>query len=57
MKKLGVLVLSHLIFYLVGSFIAWDINPLHWWLFTSSFGRVLFLLFEIYGIGNFLADD
>lgn len=57
MKKLGMFISVHLILYLLGSFIAWDLNPLHWWLFTSSFGRVIFLIFEIYGIGNYLSED
>ena len=57
MKKLGVFVLVHSIFYLIGSFIAWDFNPLNWWLFTSWGGRCLFLFFEIYGVGNYLLDD
>ena len=57
MKKLGAFVLVHLIFYLIGSFIAWDLNPLDWWLFTSWVGRVLILFFEIYVIGNYLLDN
>jgi hypothetical protein len=57
MKKLGVLILVHLLFYLLGSFIAWDLNPLNWWLFTSWFGRILFLIFEFYGVGNYLIED
>jgi hypothetical protein len=57
MKKLGVLILVHLLFYLLGSFIAWDLNPLNWWLFTSWFGRILFLIFEFYGVGNYLVED
>ena len=57
MKKLGTFVLVHSIFYLIGSFIAWDLNPLNWWLFTSWVGRALFLFFEIYGVGNYLSED
>jgi hypothetical protein len=57
MKKLGTLISIHLIFYFIGSFIAWDLNPLNWWLFTSWFGRVLILFFEIYGVGNYLSED
>jgi hypothetical protein len=33
------------VYYLIGSFIAWDFNPLHWWLFTSTFGRILGIIF------------
>jgi hypothetical protein len=57
MGKLVMLILVHLLFYLFGSFIAWDFNPLNWWLFTSWVGRGLFLIFEIYGVGNYLSDD
>jgi hypothetical protein len=57
MKKLGTLISIHLIFYFIGSFIAWDFNLLNWWLFTSWVGRILFLIFEIYGVGNYLAED
>lgn len=57
MKKLGVFLLVHSIFYLIGCFIAWDINPLNWWLFTSWVGRCLFLIFEICVIANYLLDD
>jgi len=56
MKKLGAFISIHLIFYLLGSFIAWDLNPLNWWLLTSSFGRVLFLIIELCWIGNNLED-
>lgn len=31
-------------YYLVGSFIAWDFNPLNWWIFTSVFGRIIGIL-------------
>jgi len=57
MKKLGAFVLVHSIFYLIGGFIAWDLNPPNWWVFTSWVGRVLFLFFEIYVVGNYLLED
>ena len=57
MKKLGEFVLVHFIFYLIGCFIAWDFNLFNWWLFTSSVGRIFFLIFEIIGISNFLMED
>ena len=41
------LVISNGIFYLLGSFIAWDWNPYHWWAFTTTFGRVLMVIVEI----------
>jgi len=57
MKKLVEFLLVHSIFYLIGSFISWDLNPLNWWVFTSWVGRVLFLFFEIYVVGNYLLED
>ena len=57
MKKLGAFLLIHSVIYLIGCFIAWDINPLNWWLFNTSIGRIFFLVFEIIGIGNYLLDD
>jgi hypothetical protein len=57
MKELGTFLLAHLIFYLIGSFIAWDWNPLHWWILTSPIGRILFLLFEMTCIFNYLSED
>ena len=41
------LVISNGIYYLLGSFIAQDLNPNHWWMFTSTFGRVLMVFFEV----------
>ena len=41
------LVIANGIFYLLGSFIAWDFNPFHWWAFTSTFGRVLMVIVEV----------
>lgn len=57
MKKLGTFILVHSIVYLLGSFIAWDLNPLNWWLFTSWVGRVLFVIFELGCIFNILLED
>jgi hypothetical protein len=49
-------ILAHIVFYLLGSFIAWDLNPMHWWMFTSSIGRILFIIWEIFVI-NASFDD
>lgn len=57
MIKLAGFILVHLVFYLMGSFIAWDFNPLNWWLFQSWVGRVIFLMVEIFGISNYLAEN
>jgi len=45
------------ILYLICAFIAWDSNPLNWWLFRTSIGRLvaaIILLFTI--VGNFIAN-
>lgn len=57
MIKLAGFIVVHLVFYLMGSFIAWDFNPLNWWLFQSWGGRVIFLMVEIFGISNYLAEN
>jgi hypothetical protein len=41
------LVIANGIYYLLGSFIARDLNFHHWWMFTSTFGRVLMVFFEV----------
>jgi hypothetical protein len=40
------------VYYLIGSFVAWDWNPTNWWLFTSVWGRVIFVLLEISVLAN-----
>jgi len=57
MKEIAGFIFLHLVVYLIGSFIAWDWNPLHWWIFTSSFGRILFLIFEMTCFFNYLSED
>jgi hypothetical protein len=39
---------GNLFWYLVGSFIAFDLNPANWWLINSTFGRILLVFFEIF---------
>ena len=41
--RLLVTIAIHIFLYLIGSFIAWDFNPLHWWVFTATRGSVLFV--------------
>ena len=40
--RILVTIAIHIFLYLIGSFIAWDFNPLHWWLFTATWSRILF---------------
>ena len=37
----------NLFFYLIGSFIARDWNPSNWLLFTTVWGRILFIVVEM----------
>jgi len=39
--KLFIFVATLALWYLLGAFIAFDYNPLHWLLFTTWWGRVL----------------
>lgn len=41
--RILVTIAIHIFLYLIGSFIAWNFNPLHWWLFTTTWGRILFV--------------
>ena len=41
------LVIANGVFYLLGSFIAWDFDPFHWWAFTTTVGRVLMVIVEV----------
>ena len=46
------MILLNLLFYIIGAFVALDLNPLHWWVFMSSFGRILAVIAEISFIGS-----
>lgn len=41
------LIIANGIWYLLGSFIAWDWNPANWWLFTSYWGRAIAIFIEM----------
>lgn len=41
------LVIANGIWYLLGAFVAWDWNPMNWWLFTTTFGRVIAIIIEL----------
>jgi hypothetical protein len=45
-KLLGIFLLINVFVYLLGSFIAFDMNPLHWSMLTCAPGRVIFLMME-----------
>lgn len=41
------IILANTLLYIIGTFIAWDINPLHWWMLTSITGRCLYVVYNI----------
>lgn len=38
--------IGNLVFYLLGTFISFDFNPMDWWLFNLSIGRLIILIIE-----------
>jgi hypothetical protein len=55
-KFLGKFLLANLFLYGIGTFIAFDPNPLNWWLFSAWGGRVLFLFIELYVLATVAKD-
>ena len=55
-KTIGQILLVNVILYLIGSFIALDLDPQHWWLFGSLLGRIAFILLEVMIIAMALQD-
>lgn len=56
-SKFGFLLISVIIFYLLGSFITFDLNPMHWWLFSTMTGRIVFVIIAIVYISNTFSDE
>lgn len=46
------LLLGNAIYYLIGSFIAMDWNPINWWLVENFWGRVIIIVLELAIISN-----
>jgi hypothetical protein len=57
LKIIGVFLLLNIGVYLIGSFIAWNLNPLQWWAFKDTFGRILFLCMELFLIAASVKHD
>jgi hypothetical protein len=55
-KILAKFLLVNLLLYGIGSFIAFDWNPLNWWLFSAWGGRALFLFIEMYVLATIAKD-
>jgi hypothetical protein len=56
MRKVINFVIFHIIFYLIGAFIAQDLNPTTWLLFSTNTGRVIVVLIEMYII-NYVLEN
>lgn len=39
---------GNLFWYLVGSFVAFDLNPANWWLINHSVGRIILVFIELF---------
>lgn len=55
-KTIGQILLVNVILYLIGSFIALDLDPQHWWLFRSLLGRIVVIPLEVMIIAMALQD-
>lgn len=40
------------IFYIIGSFVAMDMDPTHWWVFTHTVGRITFSIWQLVILAN-----
>ena len=48
MKEAKRFIICHIIIYLIGAFVAWELNPLNWLLPTIPGGRVAILIIEFF---------
>jgi len=55
--KLALYILLHISCYVVGSFVAMDFNPMHWWLFDSTGGRLIVVGLELTWLGALISQD
>jgi hypothetical protein len=46
------LVILNFIVYLCGAFIAWDTDPMNWFLVKTIFGRICLVVIELMILGN-----
>jgi hypothetical protein len=42
-----IFLLGNLVWWAIISFIVQDMDPTHWWLFKSTFGRIIVIVMEI----------
>lgn len=55
--KIVLYLLLHVACYVLGSFVAMDFNPMHWWLFDSTAGRLLVVGVELTWLGALISQD
>jgi len=55
-RLLGVSVAT-LCMYLIDSFIAWDLNPMNWWLFTTILGRIFVAIYIVALVSSLINDE
>jgi len=46
LKIFGIFAILNFVIYLIASFIAFDMDPMHWWIIKSTLGRFIFLFIE-----------
>lgn len=46
------LLIANIFIYVIGCFIAWDMNPMNWWLFTTIVGRVVYIIYFVIALVN-----
>lgn len=57
MSKFSAILGTHLLLYIIGFAITLDFNPLHWYLFTTWFGRFVLVIAEIGMIEELMDTD
>lgn len=55
--KIALYILLHIACYVVGSFVAMDFNPMNWWIFTSTGGRLIVVVLELTWLGALISQD
>ncbi len=41
------LLIANIFIYVIGSFIALDMNPMNWLLFTTTIGRIIYIIYFV----------
>jgi hypothetical protein len=46
------ILIGNALYYGMGCIIAWDTNPMNWWLLQATFGRVILVILELIILAN-----